>query len=706
MASTELKIGHFDESHQNDQINVSTMVFSFENLDGFIFAVLDIRGDKKNADEIYSIIDQELNDIAINLEKGENFQHCFEQLISTVNSEIEQSSSSKNWKLKADQISGLIGLAADQIMYITGAGEMVGIYLHQKDKTRYQIFNLFRGIQTEKAIANWEKIFSVVLDGDLHKGDIFLTANRELTNEVTKEDLMNILSTLPPSGAVMKLRQYFPLKTHFGAIVLKVDDRGLIAPPEKTESKASIEKMVEVESKTKRMLEDQRPQVTKLSVLMRILFDLGKILIAAIVIAAGLVWSLIKALGKISYTLIRTDRKETLKLTKSHTDHFVDSFVGRLNRLPKTSKYVLLAIIALIVVFIISVLFISRGKAVERENDLFVTSLQAIEERRDEAMASIIYHDENQARTLLFQALDMINATKITKEEQTIEIESLRNEIELALDDLRRVTTIEQPTVLADLRSTESTAEASNITLSNNGLLLFANNQSVYQLDLENKTLNLIDVSSDAVGTAMASGWDDTNNLIFFLDDRPGLSLFDPDQNILTDMSADLIGSIPDIEVYARRIYAVSPETEQILRYDRVGYDFGSGSAWIESHQTSLTDAVSITIDGSIYLLKADGTFVKFDSGNEVSWSHDLIDPALSSDKARIWSTDTSDFMYVLDPDQKRVLVIRKETGALIVQYYSENFTDLKDFIVDEESGQIYLLAGTQILSIEAVHLN
>jgi len=706
MASTELKIGHFDESHQNDQINVNTMVFSFENLDGFIFAVLDIRGDKKNADEIYSIIDQELNEIASNLEEGENFQHCFEQLVSTVNNEIEQSAGLKGWKLDPDQVNGLIGLAAEKVMYITGTGDMVGIYLHQKDKTRYQIFNLFRGIQTEKAIASWEKIFSVVLDGDLQQGDIFLAANRELTNEVTKEDLMNILSTLPPSGAVMKLRQYFPLKTHFGAIVLKVDDQGLAAPPEKTESKASIEKMVEVESNTKRMLEDQRPQVTKLSVIMRILFDLGKILVAAIVIAVGLVWSLLKALGKISYTLIRTDRKETLKLTKSRTDHFVDSFIGRFNRLPKTSKYVLLAIVALILVFVISVLFISRNKAVDRENELYTTSLQAIEEKRDEAMASVIYHDENQARTLLFEALEMINSTEITKEEQTIKIESLRNEINLALDDLRHVSTVDQPTVLADLRSIEETANASSITLSASGLLLFADNQMIYQLDVENKTLNLIEITSDLVGTALASGWDDTNNMIFFLDDRPGFSLFDPDQNILTDMSADLIGSIPDIEVYARRIYAVSPETEQILRYDRVGYDFGSGSPWIESHQTSLTDAVSVTIDGDVYILKADGTFVKFDAGNEVSWNHDLIDPALSSDKARIWSTDTSDFMYVLDPDQKRLLVIRKETGALIVQYYSENFTDLKDFIVDEESGQIYLLAGSQILTIEAVHLN
>jgi hypothetical protein len=229
----------------------------------------------------------------------------------------------------------------------------------------------------------------------------------------------------------------------------------------------------------------------------------------------------------------------------------------------------------------------------------------------------------------------------------------------------------------------------------------------VYLVDTESKSLSLVeDAVSDTIGSALASGWDDTNNLIFFLDDRPGFSMFDPDQNILTDMSADLIGSVPDIEVYARRIYAVAPETEQILRYNRVGYDFGSGTPWIESHSTDLSDAISITIDGDVYLLKSDGEFVKFTSGNETSWSVGAVDPALSGANAKIWSTDTSDFMYVLDPDQNRVLILRKESGALVVQYTSDNFSDLKDMIVDEEVGLIYLLAGTQVLSINAVHLN
>ena len=706
MASTELKIGHFDESSQSDKASVNTMVFSFENCDGFVFAVLDVRGNHGTGEMLFEIIDEELNDLATSADASSNWQHTFEQLLASINESIEHQAKTKNWKLVPEKFSGLIGLAVDDQMYMSGAGDMVGIFLHQKDKTRYQIFNLFRGIQTEQSKADWEKIFSVVLDGDLHPGDIFLSANKELTNEVSKEELMSILSTLPPSGAVVKLRQYFPLKTNFGAVILKAADSKKRAGMEQTESKASVENLQKVSEKTQRVLADQRPDISKASVAFRMLLDLGKILIAAVVVAAGLLWTLLRWLGKTGYALIRTDRAETLKLTKSHTDKYLDGAMGRINRLPKSSRYILLAILALVVVFAVSVLFISRSKAIERQNELFTTSVQAIEEKRDSAMASVIYQDENQARTLLFDALALIDTAAVNNEEQQAELDALRSEINVALDDLRHVNTVEEPAVLADLRSVEAEANASNLAITTNGLFLFADNNLVYQLDSENKTLNLVDVSSDAVGTAVASGWDDTNNLIFFLDNRPGLSLFDPDQNILTDMSADLVGSMPDLEVYARRIYAVSPETEQILRYDRVGYDFGSGTPWIESHKTSLTDAVSITIDGDVYLLKANGSFVKFDSGNEVTWNIDVIDPALASENARIWSTDTSDFMYVLDPDQKRVLVIRKETGALLVQYYSENFSGLKDFIVDEATGQIYLLSGTQILSIEAIHLN
>ncbi len=455
------------------------------------------------------------------------------------------------------------------------------------------------------------------------------------------------------------------------------------------------------------MLEDQKPDITKLSYALNLLTGLAKVLFAALLIALHLIWGLLKYVGVLVYKLVRTDRAETLKLTKSHTDKMVDTALGRFNRLPKSSKYILLAILALVFVFVVSVLFISRGKAIEREQQAYQMSVQAIEEKRDSAMASVIYQDENQARTLLFDALSMIDEITPRDEEQQAELDTLRGEINAALDDLRHISQVEEPTVLSDLRGVEADANATNIAMTNNGLFVFADNQSVYQLDSENKTLNLAeDATSDIAGTALASGWDDTNNLIFFVDDRPGFSMFDPDQNILTDMTATLIGSVPDIEVYARRIYALSPETEQILRYDRVGYSFGSGSPWIDNKKTDLTDAVSLTIDGDVYILKADGTFVKFENNSEVTWNMDLIDPALSGANARIWSTDTSEFLYVLDPDQSRVLVIRKTSGALIVQYHSDNFEDLKDFIVDEDSGQIYLLAGTQILSIEAIHLN
>ena len=709
MSQTELKIGHLDENTGASTRNTNTLVFSFEKTGGFLFGIIDVAGSKKVAEQMYEILDQEFEKLVGEVDGSTNWQHAFEQLLSTINDRVEQKAASEKWKLDPNKFNGLIAMASGETMFLTGAGDLVGIFLHQKDKKRYQIFNLFRGVQTEKGKASWDKIYSVVLDGQLTDGDIFLVACQELQSEVAKEELMSVLTTLPPSGAAVKLRQYFPLKTNFASIILKAQNstRADAIAESNIDTHSSIKQMNQVSDDTQRLLEDQRPKITKGSFIVRLLTDLGKVLLAIVTVTAGLAWGLLRAIGRLSYILIRTDRKETLKLTKSRTDKAVDTVLGRFKRLPKSSKYVLLAILALILVFVISVMFITRNKAVERADDLFVTSVQVVEEKRDEALASAIYQDEDRARTQLFEALDMINAIQTTDETQKAQLDALVVEINVALDDLRHVTNIEVPDVLADLRAIESEALATNIAQASNGLFLFADNGSVYQLDSENKTLVLNEeAASDSVGSALASGWDDTNNLIFFLDDNPGLSMFDPDQNILTDMSADLIGSVPDIEVYARRIYAVAPETEQILRYDRVGYDFGSGTPWIESHSTDLTDAISITIDGDVYLLKSDGEFVKFTSGNETSWSVDTIDPALSGSNARIWSTDTSDFMYVLDPDQNRVLIIRKESGAFIVQYTSENFTDLKDMIVDEGVGLIYLLAGTQILSIDAVHLN
>jgi hypothetical protein len=65
-----------------------------------------------------------------------------------------------------------------------------------------------------------------------------------------------------------------------------------------------------------------------------------------------------------------------------------------------------------------------------------------------------------------------------------------------------------------------------------------------------------------------------------------------------------------------------------------------------------------------------------------------------------IATKEDSPFLYLLDPPQRRVVVIMKETGALVAQYTSPLFTDLRGLFPDEAAKRIYLLNGDTVYSV------
>ncbi|MFH1433455.1 MAG: hypothetical protein ABIG32_00990, partial [Candidatus Uhrbacteria bacterium] len=596
----EIKIGHLDESKAGNKTNISTIVIPFEERAGFIYAVLDIRGSNIAARKLHQIIEEHLDETAVSVNETSNFQHVFEQLLTDINESIVAEDKKKNIDLDPQDFNAVLGIASEDRMYLTGAGDMVGVFLHHKDKTRYQIYNLFRGIQTEQAVVSWDKIISVVLDGDLHDGDIFMAANREITKEIPKDDIMNIVSTLPPSGAVVKLRQYFPLKADLGMVVIKAQ-----GTDKQTEAVgSSVEDLERTTNETRRVLSDQKPNVK--SGLMGILLTLVKILIAVALLLVGLVVGLVKGIHHLIMGIVKGDHKTKIKVTKNKTDVYVNRVLDKFNRLPKTSKYILLAVLVIIFIFVVSLMFYSRAKVRQQEVGAYDESVVVVEAKRDAALASIIYQDENQARTLLLEALNLIENMDTSTLERIEKKDALGAEIENALNELRHIEEVAEPTVLADLRSIEAAAGAGAIALTTNGLYVITDNQAAYLVNQETKSLEAVEVAASDAGAPVASGYDDTNNVVYFLDSRPGVSKFDPDLGLLEAVAADLPGeSFPDIEIYARRIYALSPASEQVLRYDRVGAGFGSGTPWILNKSTSLADAVSITIDGDVYILKA-----------------------------------------------------------------------------------------------------
>jgi hypothetical protein len=156
---------------------------------------------------------------------------------------------------------------------------------------------------------------------------------------------------------------------------------------------------------------------------------------------------------------------------------------------------------------------------------------------------------------------------------------------------------------------------------------------------------------------------------------------------------------------YTGNIYILDKGARTIRRYVGTGGSFSRGQIWLAP--TVIPDfskVVSITIDGTVWVLTSTGKILKFSLGSPQSFVVPSVTPALTN-PTFIYSNLDLKNLYILDPANKRVLVLSK-TGDYIAQYFSDNLSEAKSLVVSEETKKLVFLAGSKLYSIELKHLD
>ena len=112
-------------------------------------------------------------------------------------------------------------------------------------------------------------------------------------------------------------------------------------------------------------------------------------------------------------------------------------------------------------------------------------------------------------------------------------------------------------------------------------------------------------------------------------------------------------------------------------------------------HEAFLTEAVSLTADGDIFVLKSSGEILKFTSGERVEFEVAGLADGLS-DAQRIYTHTDLPLLYVLDQGGKRLVLISKE-GLFQKQYLLPE--PVADFVVTSEDS-IFFVSGSKLLRI------
>lgn len=153
-------------------------------------------------------------------------------------------------------------------------------------------------------------------------------------------------------------------------------------------------------------------------------------------------------------------------------------------------------------------------------------------------------------------------------------------------------------------------------------------------------------------------------------------------------------GSIRFLAVFGSNLYLLSSEGN-IWRYP----GFAARQAWFgKGVEPDFSQAQDMAIDGSIWVLLADGKIRKFTRGAPDAFQVKGLSPNFSSPTA-LYTDEDLDGVFVLDKNNNRLVEINKK-GEFVKEYLWDGMGEIRDIAVSKEAGKIFLLSETKILEI------
>lgn len=393
----------------------------------------------------------------------------------------------------------------------------------------------------------------------------------------------------------------------------------------------------------------------------------------------------------------RQKRKDSSESDDSINQKTENELLQKINLPSSKNKLVFIAFIFISLLFAGNLIFTDYQKKAEEKFNFYNGILFQAEDKISKAEEVTIYNDLAQARIFLTDAKNLTLEIKNNYDKLDEEVENLLDKINIQLDIVNIVNRIDDPEVVIDLGQT-----AEQIMLIKNEYYVSTSENAVYQIDLADKKIDDLQVNFDEIKNPKLTVPIEKTEEIIFLSDDNKLSALDLDKKELASIKIKFISDDPkikDIASYNNYLYFLEPETDQIYKYIRTADRFSNGKSWITDSETDIHNAISLAIDGFIYILKSDGTIDKYLSGVKKDFAIENLSEPISS-SAKIYTNADLEYLYIIDPPKQRIVLFNKTNGSLIGQYISNNFNDLKNIVVDDLEDKMYVLNGDKIFTV------
>jgi len=390
----------------------------------------------------------------------------------------------------------------------------------------------------------------------------------------------------------------------------------------------------------------------------------------------------------------------------------------RLPKLPKPGKKPIL-ILALIL-FLSLGFFISQLQE-KQELKERQTGLKEIQEKVNQAESFLILktpQTEKEANLLLKESWEEISQlskiiSNLPRDFQG-RVSSLKDKISQALFELNKLEIIEEPGLFFDFSRQQSAPyrnEVSGAGFVPQKMVFFKDEIYFFSPYSE----NLFKVDKDVQGEIielslklnLAAASDDSilflskPNQLIILKEREPFSIYleEPYPDFNFDSFATFRGNLYFLDSNP----AITHQGSEIIRYPYLkDFEWGPSQLWLAEEEKTIY-AKSLAVDGSVWLLASQQ---KNDEASLGRYYRGQLEEKIvleifpePKEFKKIFTSPTLPYLYLLEPIQKRVVILDKK-GQIVKQFQSQKFDNLLDFAVSTDGKIIWLLNGLKVYKI------
>jgi len=354
--------------------------------------------------------------------------------------------------------------------------------------------------------------------------------------------------------------------------------------------------------------------------------------------------------------------------------------------------------VILVGIFLISVVLGVRRDMNEKRNHKYQDKITEVRSFFEEAIA---LRDLNpvksremisQASTLAEQAVkDIPDKTKEGRE-----IAKLATDIRENFPQILKIIS-EEPKIYYDIELLKKGSQATDISIWQDRLAIMdANLKSVYAIELMDKNAG---IAGGGEGISDFKNFTAGLNSIYILS-SDGVYLLSRGESKKIITASKEWGNIKDIQFFGSNLYLLDSVKNRIWKYQGQENGFSDIKEYLAPDTlVDFSRANSLSIDGSIYVSFSEGKVSKFIQGREETHIPEGVTLPLGQN-LRIFTDDTVVNNYILDSDNKRVVVVDKD-GKYVAQYVWKGDLSPSNIAVSEKHKLIILLINGLLYSLD-----